>query len=809
MNTFDLNSENRNWLEERACLIIPAEKAGSSKEAIELAFRMYGYLEADFLPFHKPAPSPQLAQFTEPVELLQRLRRTYSERIGIEFFPFANAATTQWIEEKFESLAGHIPLSMQEKKHIFELLVQAELFETFLHTKFVGQKRFSLEGAETLIPLLSYIFKTASDRGVDEVVLGMSHRGRLNVLGNIFQKPFEEIIAEFKDMEYDLLEGSGDVKYHKGHTSERSFSSDREMRLTMISNPSHLESVDAVVQGFTRARQKEAKVLSVVIHGDAAVAGQGVVYESLQLSKLKGYSCDGTIHIVLNNHIGFTTLQEESRTTPFCSDIAKTFGIPVFHVNAEDPEVSVWAGIQAVNLQQDLKQDVFIDLNCYRKYGHNESDEPAFTQPLMYEAIRKRPSIRTLFQEKLEIQATQVEDAFREQLKKAHDEARLSKAQAVEKSASPAVSEPSLQELQALMQQLTAIPEGFSLHPQLQKQLKAKSETKMLDWAGAESLAFATLLQAGISIRLDGQDSARGTFSQRHAVWIDQKNNLQYTPFSQFPNASFEVINSPLAEYATLGFEYGYSLGAPNTLVLWEAQFGDFVNGAEIIIDQYIAAGESKWGVECGLTLLLPHGYEGQGPEHSSARMERFLQLAAENNMRIANPTTPVQYYHLLRRQALLRPEKPLIVFTPKGLLRHPDCVSSFESLQQGIFQEIMASDEPAETVIFCQGRVYYDIKDELNQHSQIVRFEQLYPLNRDRLREIIQRKQGKKFLFVQEEPENAGAFRFLKDQIEELLPSGAKLQYIGRKASASPAVASHEMHTKELKAIQEAVRKA
>lgn len=715
----------------------------------------------------------------------------------------------RWMEAKVRE---NKPLTQQQEEHALELITKAELFETFLHTKFVGQKRFSLEGAETLIPMLSFIIEQASLSGVTEVVLGMTHRGRLNVLAHIFQKPLSDIISEFKDLEYDVLEGSGDVKYHKGHSAVIDLLNDRSILITMISNPSHLESVDPVATGFTRGRQKElqdtskSKVLPIIIHGDAAISGQGVVYETLQLSRLKGYEVGGTIHIVLNNHIGFTALPEDSRSTEHCTDIAKAFGYPVFHVDAEDPRQAVKAALLAQEFRHEMHEDVFIDLSCYRKYGHNESDEPAFTQPLLYEEIRKKKSIGKLFLESLGKSSSGIEESYRNTLQEAFSAHEMTKKTVEKETKKTALALPSENELYAIAIKLSTLPESFNVHHRIKRNfderlagLMAKKGESKIDFAFAEALSFGSLIEKGVPIRLTGQDSRRGTFSQRHAVLVDQKTNACYVPLQACKNgdALFEVYDSPLSEYAALGFEYGYTLASQKSLVMWEAQFGDFANGAQIVIDQYIAAGESKWGVSSTITLLLPHGYEGQGPEHSSGRMERFLQLAAEDNICIAVPTTPSQYFHLLYTQPFCK--KPLIVFTPKGLLRHPECVSSLHELSQGHFLEVIDDQKERESIneiIFCQGKVYYEVKGVVGANQALVRIERLYPFPEKQVTEILTKyTKATKWSWLQEEPMNAGAWNFMNSQFRHL---GKELRYVGRAASASPATGSHEMHKKQ-----------
>lgn len=773
-------------------------------------FRMFGHLGADIYPEGiKPHPVA--------LEGPEHLGKIYCGKIGYEYFPHCPQEISDYIIDVIEPLEGQIPYSAAKKQHILHLLNLAESFETFLHTKYVGQKRFSLEGAETLIPMLA----TLLEKDIHDLIIGMPHRGRLNVLANILGKSYADIFSEFEDVAQDTFETSGDVKYHKGYSAKH-----RDMMVVLAANPSHLESVNAVVEGITRALQAQnslQKVLPVLVHGDAAVSGQGVVYETLQMMRLAGYKTGGTIHIVINNHIGFTTLPEDSRSTAYCTDIAKAFGIPIFHVNAEDPEGCIFALNLAFDIRQRFGSDVFIDLNCWRKYGHNESDEPGFTQPLIYKTIRKKPSIRSQYHDRLVREGVEVsllEDEFKRELQEAHANT-IVHAEKIKNDIPvrlirehshlfvPHQTSVAQERIQDVVNKLTVIPEGISLHPKLASQIEARrtSTLEQIDWAFAEALAFGTLLQEQVPIRLAGQDSKRGTFSQRHAMWVDQLSGNRYYPHTSI-SADFEVVDSYLSEYAALGFEYGYSLARPEALVLWEAQFGDFANGAQIMIDQYIAPGEQKWGVHSKLALLLPHGYEGQGPEHSSARIERFLQLAAEDNMFITNPTTPAQYFHLLRRQAQM--QKPLVVFTPKGLLRAPECVSSLAEFCSGTFKEVLDEVKDPQQVlrlIFCSGRFYYDLAARCGNDTAVIRIEQLYPLNRTLLEQVIGRySKAKTFIWAQEEPYNMGARSAMAEPLQQLLPKDAQLEYRGRSASASPACGSHLVHEKELAMIYDSL---
>lgn len=818
------------------------------EEPPELNLQTYGFTEADLSNVY--ATFSILPEEKAPLlKILNTLKAIYCDKIGVEYMGLQSPEMENWLQKKIEPGRFKANFPIEEKQMILQQLNKSELLESFLHTKYVGQKRFSLEGAETLIPMLSATIETGAHLGVGEFVIGMAHRGRLNVLANILNKSYREIFSEF-DESYipESYEGSGDVKYHKGYYAEIETQAGKKVIVDLPPNPSHLESVDPVVEGMTRAKQVlidddilQERVIPILIHGDAAVAGQGVVYETMQLFKLEGYSTGGTIHLVINNQIGFTTLPKDTRSTLYCSDIAKGFQAPVFHVNAEDPEGCVYATNLAVELRQKFHCDVFIDLNCYRKYGHNETDEPAFTQPLEYKLIRKKKPIREVYREELIHQgvvekylAESLETEFKKSLNQA-----LKSIQSSQKKSEEIVLLPNggdseifqpidtavpVEDLREAAERFTRVPEGFNIHQKLAAQLRERlhmvmgngAEAKPLDWGMAETLAYATLLMQGISVRISGQDSCRGTFSHRHAIWMDQVEEKAYYPLKNLREGQgrFDIYNSPLSEYAVLGFEYGYSEADPNTLVIWEAQFGDFSNGAQIVIDQFIVPGEQKWGVKSGLTLFLPHGYEGQGPEHSSARMERFLSMTGHSNIRIANPTTPAQFFHLLRKQQLDKIKKPLIIFTPKGLLRKPECVSSLSDFTKGGFEEVL--DDPSKPkhvkkLLLCSGRIYYDIAAEREKlHAKeiaIIRIEQLYPLHLEKLKDLIEKYEGfKEIIWVQEEPSNMGAWDYIRSILWDLLPKGKQLKYIGRERSASTAVGSHILHKKELAAILSAI---
>ncbi len=824
------------------------------------AYRKYGHLDAQINPIATHSPeghwnlSIEAAGFTKQdlsthfptcgllqeekaplLEIVQTLRTIYCGKIGLEYIGIQNPELEIWIQQKFENPQQKSHLSIEQKKLILEFLNKSELFENFLHTKYTGQKRFSLEGGETLIPMLAVLLEAGVELGVEEFLIGMAHRGRLNVLASILNKSYSMIFSEFEDNYIpESFEGSGDVKYHKGFSSLVKTVSGKEVNIILIPNPSHLEAVDPVVEGIARAKQTQGEkstreIVPVLIHGDAAISGQGVVYETLQLSRLEGYATGGTIHIVINNQIGFTTLPRDLRSTPYCTDIAHAFGAPVFHVNAEEPEVCVYAIILAMEIRQKFKCDVFIDLNCYRKYGHNESDEPAFTQPTEYKLIASKRPIRELYRDYLIEQGIvekrvveSLESEFTQALHSAH-EAIKADSGTDEKAPSKNVSIPydpfkavatNVPEntLWFLAERITDIPSEFKahrklvhLHEERKKALASPKDKKAIDWGTAEILAYASLLNEGTHVRFSGQDVCRGTFSHRHATLVDQEQeNKVYIPLQNIKKEQglFEIYNSPLSEYGVLGFDYGYSIGHPEALTIWEAQFGDFANGAQVIIDQFIATAEQKWGQKAPITLFLPHGYEGQGSEHSSGRIERFLNLSGNDNWQIVYPTTPAQHFHLLRRQVHSEAFKPLVVFTPKGLLRYPKCQSSLQEFLEGKFQFIIEDPIPQGKVtklLFCAGRVYYDIISVLEKEqlsAAIVRIEQLYPLNSEEIKKMMSKHADlKTCLWVQEEPANMGAWDFIHSQFPALLPKNVTLKYIGRERSASSAAGSHALH--------------
>jgi 2-oxoglutarate dehydrogenase E1 component len=783
-------------------------------------------------------------------QILERLRATYCRKVGVEFTHIQDPGQKAWLQKILEDSQNATPLDTAERLRILEKLSAAELFERFLHTRFLGQKRFSLEGAESLIPLLDTIVEDSPRYGIRELVFGMAHRGRLNVLSNVLGKSVESIFSEFEDSPLiDSPFGSGDVKYHKGFSSDRITRSGERIHLSLTANPSHLEAVDPVVEGRTRAKQTRAGdvhgdwTVPVLVHGDAAFAGQGIVAETLNLSKLAGYSTGGTIHVVVNNQIGFTTTPAEARSTLYCSDVAKMIQVPIFHVNGDDPEAVVHCIKLAMAYRQRFHEDVVIDMVCYRRHGHNEGDEPSFTQPLLYEKIRKKESVRRIYTDELLAQGVlqegdveRIEEDLGGQLERAlagietrppgPDEPYDPRGPWQGFTRTAPVEDPDtalpIEELGHLAERIGALPAGFAIHRKLanlvEKRRKVISDDATIDWGMGEALAFGSLLLEGFGVRLSGQDSARGTFSHRHAVLTDQKTGEEYVPLANLAESQghFEVHDSHLSEAAVLGFEYGYSLADPMSLTLWEAQFGDFVNGAQVIIDQFISSAHVKWQRMSGLVMLLPHGYEGQGPEHSSARIERFLQSCADDNMQIANCTTPAQYFHLLRRQMHRQYRTPLVIFTPKSLLRLPRAMSHPNDFARGRFERVLpdplatASPASVQRVVFCSGKVYYDLLEErLRRHGDadlpvaLIRVEQLYPWPEDRLVKLIEQfPEADSVTWCQEEPANMGAWTFVRERIQGILRPHQRLLYAGRRESASTAVGSNRIHRDEQMAL-------
>ena len=771
-------------------------------------------------------------------DLLAVLRETYSRTVGVEYMHIRNNEIRSWLRDRMESTRNRPQLDLRQKRRIILKLNAAELFETFLHTHYVGAKRFSLEGGETLIPLLDAIIERSAKHGVKEIVLGMPHRGRLNVLANTLDKPYGLIFGEFEDNQPETFAGDGDVKYHLGFSADHETADGQTVHLSLTPNPSHLEAVNPVVEGRMRAKQgrfadNDRRLgVPILIHGDAAFAGQGLVAETLNLSQLKGYRTGGTVHIVVNNQIGFTTSPVDSRSTRYCTDVAKMIEVPIFHVNGEDPEAVVMVAEMALDFREAFERDVVIDLVCYRRHGHNEGDEPAFTQPLMYEKIRARQTIRALYTERLielgELSAEEADtiaETFKDKMQAVYDEVhdhapKLSpppgfggqwKGFTPQYSFAPVETGVPAEVIRSITEQTSAIPADFHANPKIERQLAARPKTiesgTGIDWGFAEMLAFGSLMLEGTPVRLSGQDSRRGTFSHRHAVLIDGTNGQDYTPLNALAGrkAELSVYDSLLSEAAVLGFDYGYSLDDPKVLILWEAQFGDFANGAQVIIDQFIASAESKWGRSSGLVMLLPHGYEGQGPEHSSARLERFLQLCAEDNIQVAYPTTPAQYFHLLRRQVRRNFRKPLIVMTPKSLLRAKQAVSSVAEFTDGRFFDVIddsVAPDKVKRVVVCSGKVYYNLVAQREAAKKtkevaIIRLEQLYPWPADALKAALGRyKQAREWVWCQEESQNMGAWSFAAPRLRDLLRQ--EFQYVGRDASASPATGSHTIHDRE-----------
>ena len=857
------------------------------------AYRVRGHLLADLDPLEykvarHPELDPQFYGFTlwdldrefvcgglcgkqqaKLRDILDTLRETYCGKIGPEYMHMQETVQKRWLQDRMEPSRNKQPLDGATKRRILMKLNDAEAFERFLHTKYVGHKRFSLEGAESLIPMLDFLFSEAAADGVVEGVIGMAHRGRLNVLANTLGKSYEQIFREFEgDIDPNSREGSGDVKYHLGADGVHQTPAGSFMKLSLASNPSHLEAVDPIVEGMVRAKQKllsdrnRAFVIPVLLHGDAAFAGQGVVAETLNLSQLKGYKTGGTIHVVINNQIGFTTGPESARSSVYATDVAKMVQAPIFHVNGDDPEACIRAMKLAYDFRQQFHKDVVIDVVCYRRHGHNEGDEPSLTQPKMYKLIKEHRSVRKIYTEQLlrkgDLDPKEAEEwleHYQGKLEEAFDRTKEQEAPHSERdplwtdedvtgyqnqpSPDTSISNEVLTKVRAA---LSSLPEGFTPHPKLKNVLAKRAAMaegrEQLDWGAAEHIAFGSLLVDGFRVRLSGQDVGRGTFSHRHAIIHDYVTGEGYVPLNALardaesapvadpvvvdnaltqetndPTAevSFAVYDSLLSEYGVLGFEYGYSVADPGALVIWEAQFGDFMNGAQIVIDQFISSAEEKWGQHSGLVLLLPHGYEGQGPEHSSARLERFLTLCAEGNMQVIYPTTPAQYFHALRRQMKNNPRKPLIVMTPKSLLRHPMAVSPLDELTNGRFEPVLldvATSDEVKRVIITSGKVYYDLRqarDKANAKVAILRLEQYYPFPQQLLVDALRAyPNASEVVWVQEEPRNMGAWPFIHERLQSILGTNQTLRYVGRPISAAPATGSHHRHDDQQKALVE-----
>lgn len=755
--------------------------------------------------------------------ILARLRASYSDTLGIEYMHISDPAQKRWIQQHVE--IPELALPRDEKLRVLRKLNQAEAFETFLHTKYVGHKRFGLEGAESLIPLLDAVASAAEADGIGEMVMAMAHRGRLNVLANIVGKGYAQVFREFQgDMEPRAMGGSGDVKYHLG--AEGTYdTAGGSIDIHLVANPSHLEAVDPVLEGVARAKQERIgtdghqKVMPLLIHGDAAFAGQGVVVETLHLSQLPGYRTGGTVHIVVNNQVGFTTSTLDARSSFYATDVAKAIEAPIIHVNGDDPEAVVSAGRLAVAYRNRFARDIVIDLVCYRRRGHNEGDEPSFTQPLMYKLIDAHPPVRKLYLAQLvdsgDISVEEGEAAlaeFQEILREAFAERQQPSRTSAPPDAPPAAGDPETRvardRLEQVIAHVTSPPDDFVVHPKLTKLLdyRRTALSEGVDWATAEALAFGTLAQEGVDVRLAGEDSTRGTFSHRHAAMIDYETGAEWTPLAEYRGEGYgkvAIVDSLLSEFAAVGFEYGYSIEAPSSLVIWEAQFGDFVNGAQVIIDQFIASGEARWGQPSGLVLLLPHGHDGQGPDHSSGRLERFLQLCAEENMRVAIPSTTGQYFHLLRRQALAAAKKPLVVFTPKTPLRTRASFSRVEVFTDGRFQPVLPDLEVpsgARRVVLCSGKVHHDLFDRRTELGirdvALIRLAQIYPLAADQLADVAAAHPNAEFVWCQEEPENQGAYRIIGPELARIL--GSRPEYAGRRASASTASGLTDVHLAE-----------
>ncbi len=854
----------------RAVEALEAQSANLQDRVDQLirAYRICGHLIAQIDPLGLPRPVPpevdpahygftaedmdrlfscqtlHSRDFLTLREIIQRLRNTYCRSIGVEYMHIDDLKIRGWLQERMEGTENRVEITRKEQLRILTRLTDAVTFEEFIRKKFIGAKSFSLEGSESLIPLLDLAIERAGDQGVQEIVLGMAHRGRLNVLSNILGKSPGEIFREFAEMDAVSYKGSGDVKYHKGYSNDWRTLSKKTVHISLCFNPSHLEFVNPVAVGRLRAKQDRVgdgdrtKGLCILIHGDAAFAGQGVVQETLNLSQLRGYTVGGTLHIVVNNQIGFTTSPSDARSSTYATDVAKMLPIPIFHVNGEDPEAVAQVVRLALDYRATFKRDVVIDMYGYRRLGHNEADEPSFTQPILYKAIEKRKSVREGYLEHLlKLGGVNERDAKRIQTSRAeHFEKEFAESKAADYVPPTPVPRSTWKgyfggpEAQAkdfptgypkdrliqILRTQTELPPDFHPHPKIEKLLehrrKMAAGEQPLDWSAAESLAFGSLSVEGTRIRLSGQDVGRGTFSHRHAILYDYQDGHTYVPLQHLSpdQAPVEIFNSPLSEVGVLGFEYGYSLDRPRALVLWEAQFGDFTNVAQVIIDQFLASSEDKWGRLSHLVLLLPHGYEGQGPEHSSARLERFLAMAAEDNIQVVYPSTPAQYFHILRRQQMRNWRKPLVLMTPKSLLRHPDVTSTLEECATGMFQRILPDElkrQEVSRVLLCAGKIYYELRKRRTQLKRedvaIVRIEQLYPLRKEIIEKTLEGyKPGTPVFWVQEEPENMGAWSHMRLNFGEKLFQKFPFSGIYREASASPATGSAILHKKEQEQI-------
>lgn len=800
------------------------------KYSPDLSLKNFGLNDSDLELKFQAASELGLESPASLRDIINHLENTYCRSIGVEYMYVREPDVISWIQKFIQSNENAPILDSNDRLYILHKLNEAIAFESFLNTKFVGQKRFSIEGAENLIPGLDFLLQKAAEIGVEEVVLGMAHRGRLNVLTNLFGKPASEIFSEFEGKQFEEADFDGDVKYHLGYTAERELDNGKKLKLNIAPNPSHLEAVDPIVAGISRAKSRSSypedpsKVLPIMIHGDAAISGQGVVYEVIQMERLSGYGTEGTIHVVINNQVGFTTNFIDGRSSTYCTDVAKVVLAPVLHVNGDDTEAVIHAMRFAIEYRQKWKRDVFIDLLCYRKYGHNEGDEPRFTQPLLYKTISKHPNPRKIYFDKLlatgEVDSNlirEMESEFKSMLEGLFDDSKkieknkivpfmldewndYPRAKKIDIHNIPDTSI-SKDRLSSVAKTLTALPPGKKFFKKITRLIgdrkKMAFEKNELDWGMAEMMAYGTLLQDGFNIRISGEDVERGTFSHRHAIIKIEDSEEEVCLLDNIPESKgrFAIYNSHLSEYAVLGFDYGYAMASPDTLVIWEAQFGDFSNGAQIIIDQFIAAAEDKWKVQNGLVLLLPHGYEGQGAEHSSARLERFLQLCAQQNMFVCNPTTPANHFHLLRRQMLQKFRKPLVIMSPKSLLRHPLAVSRMEELGEGKFLPVIPDfidERKVKKVVFCSGKIYYELLEERNrlnnEETAIIRLEQLYPLPKKEMdRQLSKYNKKVKLIWTQEEPANMGAWSYLR------VKTDYPFECISPKVSASTAPGSKQ----------------
>lgn len=816
-----------------------------SAELREMDIHEYGLSTADNDTVFKTPAIFGLEEATLS-EIVARLERTYCSTVGFEYMYVDHTTQKEWLQQRIEPVAGHPEFGPEQKKWLLGRLTSAEGLEKYLHNKYVGQKRFSLEGGEGLIIIMSELVRRSGSHGIKELIIGMAHRGRLNVLVNILGKNPADLFSEFEGKRNEAL-ASGDVKYHQGFSSDVRTEDGDLIHLAMAFNPSHLEIVSPVVEGSVRSRQDThgdndgSKVIPIVIHGDAAFAGQGVVMETFNMAESRGYSTKGTVHIIVNNQIGFTTSNlEDARSTEYSTDVSKMINAPIFHVNGDDPEAVLFVTQLALDFRMQFQKDVVIDLVCYRRHGHNEADEPAATQPEMYKIIRALPTTRKLYGDALE-QAGVIEAGdsdkrvsdFRDTMDAGECVAPHINSNSQNKASIhidwhpfvgdndwriPSDTRISLSTLQSLSDKLTTHPDGLKLHPRVAKiyddRRKMAVGAMPMDWGFAENLAYATLLNDGYPVRITGQDCGRGTFFHRHAVLHNQNDGTNYIPLRNISEKqpSFLIIDSVLSEEAVLAFEYGYASHDPQTMVIWEAQFGDFANGAQVVIDQFISSGETKWGRMCGLTLLLPHGYEGQGPEHSSGRLERFLQLCAEDNMSVLMPSTPAQCFHMLRRQMIRPQRRPMIVFTPKSLLRHRLAVSTLDDLTQEQFQPVIddldgAAPERVERLLLCAGKVYYDLLEKCREleleNVAIARVEQLYPFPYTEVAELCKKYNNAKcVVWAQEEPRNQGAWRATRHRIERVLQPGQALEYAGRNSSASPAVGYASVHNAQQRTL-------